>query len=132
MKRLVFLVILLFYSACSKDNEFYNDKYEIMLRSTYIDETFISYLGIKNNFDVIIISSKEKVKEIYLNDELKDFTAIQKDEFNLPYSNEYLYTYKVVKEIDKKSTIKCEIILENNVNIKTNIQRISKSLEYHL
>lgn len=132
MKRLIFLIFTIFIISCSSNDNFYNDKKEIMLRSNYNNNTFVSYLGVKNNEDVIVIASKFKVIKVKLDDIENNFTTIKKDEFDLPYSSNYLYFYKTNKNISKNEEISCEIVLENNTIIKTNLRRISKSLNYNL
>ena len=131
MKRLVFLVFCCFIIGCAKsDDEFFNTQKEIMLRSAYVNNAIISYLGHKDGNDYVVISSKAPVNKVYLDNNLNNFQAILKDEFNLPYKNDFLYTYKVIAKASKNETLECKIILENNEEILVTLQRISKSLNY--
>lgn len=132
MKRLIFLVFILLITSCAYKEDFYNDKKEIMLRSNYQNNTFVSYLGIMDNKDITVIASKFKVKSIKINGEYNNFIKIKKDEFNLPYSSDYLYFYKTNTNASKNNTLEYEIVLENNAIIKDKLQRISKSLNYNL
>lgn len=131
MKRLVFLVFCCFIIGCAKsDDEFFNTQKEIMLRSAYVNNAIISYLGHKNGNDYVVISSKAPVNKVYLDNNLNNFQAILKDEFNLPYKSDFLYTYKAIAKANKNETLECKIILENNEEILVTLQRISKSLNY--
>lgn len=131
MKKAILLIIFIFLSACVKDkNEFYNSKEEIMLRSYYIKDFIISYLGVKDNKDILIIASKTKLNSILVDNISRDFESISKDLFNLPYQNDFLYFYKTSFNLINKSVI--NVILNDDNETSINIQKISKSLEYHL
>ncbi|MBZ7976013.1 MULTISPECIES: hypothetical protein [unclassified Campylobacter] len=131
MKKALFLVILICFTACVRQNdEFYNSKEEIMLRSYYVNDCIISYLGVKDNNDYFVIASKNEIEHIIIEGYLVQFLKLPKNEFNLPYKNDFLYFYKIINTASKKTNIDMEITLNNEETRSVKIQRISKSLEY--
>lgn len=130
MKKALFLVILICFTACVRQNdEFYNSKEEIMLRSYYVNDCIISYLGVKDNNDYFVIASKNELELVRIDDDIKDFVPISKDEFNLPYKNDFLYFYKILSNANNNHTLNIEIKSKNKESKSIKIQRISKSLK---
>lgn len=131
MKKAVLLIALFLFSCSQYKEDFYNNSKEIMLRTSYINEDIVSYLGVKNHKDYIILATNKKINQIKIDDEEQEFVEIPKDKYNLPYKNIFIKFYEISKNESNKAKIKIEIIYPDN-STSISLQRISKSLDYHL